>query len=550
MATVRELVTKWDFDVNAKPLDKADEKVISLQSRLKKLSQTSIDLGKKFSTFVTLPILGLGAALVKSASDAEETESKFATVFRAVSKEAEETAKNLSTNFGLSSVKAKQLLSDTGDLLSGFGFTGEKALELSKDVNELAVDLASFTNFSGGAEGASAALTKALLGERESIKSLGITIQEKDVQDRVALLTSKGITFASERQAKAFATLQLAQEQSKNAIGDFARTNQGFANQMRILGSRVNDLAVDFGKILLPIANKIIMAVRKLIERFTGFSKNTKTTILIVAGLAAALGPLLLVFGSVAAIIPAIVSGLVILRKALLLTNIQALLIPALIIAAILAIGLIAEDIVAFFQGRKSITGLAVAKVGEMINFIKAKFMELPQFFASLVDGISHFFDGLEEKFMALPRFVKIFAAAILQPLRVLITTIRTIGGVIGAVVGGDLSAALDAVSQGFTDFFKGGLGESITASLGFGERGAESIPQALGVAASQAGPSQSAISGNRSTQLNIESPITVNVPAGTSPSEAGQFVSDGMMDGFARILRETERATRPQEAF
>ena len=68
-------------------------------------------------------------------------------------KQAEETAHTFKESFGLSEQSAKDLLSSTGDLLVGFGFTEESALGLSTQVNQLAVDLASFTNFSGGAKG-------------------------------------------------------------------------------------------------------------------------------------------------------------------------------------------------------------------------------------------------------------------------------------------------------------------------------------------------------------------------------------------------------------
>ena len=140
----------------------------------------------------TAPLLGLGVTAVKLASDFEETQSKFNTVFKDIRSDADLTAKNLSDNFGLSSKASLQLLSDTGDLLTGFGFTQEEALKLSKEVNELAVDLASFTNFSGGAEGASLALTKALLGERESIKQLGIAITEADLK---SFAEEQGLVF-------------------------------------------------------------------------------------------------------------------------------------------------------------------------------------------------------------------------------------------------------------------------------------------------------------------------------------------------------------------
>ena len=133
-------------------------------------------VGVKLSLAVTLPIAALGVAVVKVASDFEETESKFNTVFSSIRQQANDTAKNLKNNFGLSSRAALQLLGDTGDLLVGFGFTESAALKMSQQVNELAVDLASFTNVQGGAQSASIALTKALLGERESITPFGISI--------------------------------------------------------------------------------------------------------------------------------------------------------------------------------------------------------------------------------------------------------------------------------------------------------------------------------------------------------------------------------------
>jgi len=251
--------------------------IIGDASKLKgALSEAEIGINrfseKVFSTGKNMTLIGtaitaVSVGLIKMASDAEETATKFSVVFKDVSDQAAKSAKNLSDNFGLSQKAAKQLLSDTGDLLTGFGFTGQAALDLSTKVNELAVDLASFTNYSGGAEGASAALTKALLGERESVKALGISILETDVQAKVLLLTQQGMVFETDRQAKAYATLMIAQEQSKNAIGDFARTSEGFANQMRILKGRVTDTAIALGEHLLPMATKVVGKVIEVVTK-------------------------------------------------------------------------------------------------------------------------------------------------------------------------------------------------------------------------------------------------------------------------------------------
>ena len=244
---------------------------------------------------ITLPVIGLGAAAVKLASDFEETQSKFNTVFKDIREQANTTAKNLSDNFGLSSRASLQLLSDTGDLLTGFGFTQQEALLLSKQVNELAVDLASFTNFSGGAEGASLALTKALLGERESIKQLGIAITEADLK---RFAEEQGLIFKElNRVEKATLTYQLALTQSKNAIGDFSRTSEQFANQMRILKGELEDVAIELGVELLPIAKSLVGGLRDLTKFTSQFSDEQKQGALQVAGFAAALGPIISIGG-------------------------------------------------------------------------------------------------------------------------------------------------------------------------------------------------------------------------------------------------------------
>ena len=279
------------------------------ESRLQKFATKMKDVGKNLTATVTLPLIGIGGLSLKVASDFEETASKFQTVFSNISKSAENSFETLRAEYGLSSLAAKQLLADTGDLLTGFGFSQQSALELSTQVQKLAVDLASFTNFSGGATGASEALTKALIGERDSLKALGIAILEEDVKKQVAINTAKGLVFETERQAQAQATLDIALEQSKNALGDYGRTQEGFANQTRLLQSRIQDLGTELGTILIPIATRITKAITSVIESFRALDETSKKLIVIFSGIAASIGPLLFAIGSVIKIAPVFIAG-------------------------------------------------------------------------------------------------------------------------------------------------------------------------------------------------------------------------------------------------
>jgi hypothetical protein len=295
------------FGINLESFRSGLQKVEkSLDATGKKMQQ----IGQNMSMYITLPVAAIGAASLKAASDAEETFSKFDTVFRDIQGSAETAFQTLRTEYGLSSTAAKQMLGDTGDLLTGFGFSQQGALDLSMEVQKLAVDLASFTNYSGGAKGASEALTKALLGEREQLKSLGIAIMEEDVKRQVALNTKNGIVHATDREAKAYATLQLALQQSGNAIGDYARTSGSFANQSRLLRERITDLSVELGSVFLPLATKIVSAVTGAVEWFSKLDGSIKAIIAVVAALAAAIGPLLIGFGFlVSNIIPMLKAG-------------------------------------------------------------------------------------------------------------------------------------------------------------------------------------------------------------------------------------------------
>jgi len=343
---------KIEVEIGAKILSNFKSKLNEVSSSLDSISAKARQVGTALSVGVTLPLIALGAAAIKSGSDAEETASKFNTVFKSIQKTANDAATDLSKSFGLSANAAKQLLGDTGDLLTGFGFTQESALSLSKQVNELAVDLASFTNFSGGAEGASSALTKALLGERDSVKALGISILEEDVKKQVAINTANGLTFATERQAKAQAKLDIAIQQSTNAIGDYSRTSDSFANQQRRLGAVLEDIGASIGTILLPIATKLTEVIRGLAERFSNLSPQAKQIIVIFAGIADSIGPLLLALGSITTILPLIGAGFVALTG------------PIGIAVAAISIGIIA--IVSDLEGFQRQLQLALL---EVINF-------------------------------------------------------------------------------------------------------------------------------------------------------------------------------------
>jgi len=188
-----------------------------------------------------------------AARDAEETRSKFNTVFESIQNKANETADNLARDFGLAGTTARKLLGDTGDLLVGFGFAEGKALDLSKQVNTLAQDLSSFTNFAGGAEGANQALTKAILGETESVKALGIVLRQNTPEFKKAMEQTMRNQNVDSNQARALVLLKEMYRQSGKAVGDYERTKNSLANVEKRLDEEQKQTMETLGKELVPL---------------------------------------------------------------------------------------------------------------------------------------------------------------------------------------------------------------------------------------------------------------------------------------------------------
>jgi hypothetical protein len=286
------------------------------EARMKKFREQCTAIGRGMMIAGTA-VIGALTLITKKASDAQETYAKFGTVFKDSSEEAEQAASDLTKRYGLSTLAAKDMLGATGDLLTGLGIQSKVALSLSQRTQQLAVDLASFTNYQGGAKGASEALTKAMLGEREMVKSLGIVITEEMVKEHLLREGKAKLTGQALLQAKAEATLAIAIGQSKNAIGDYERTSGSLANVTRRLFARLQDLWVMIGTKLIPVATDIATKVIDIVEKTKAWTEAHPKLAAMIVKVAAAGGALMAVLGPLAMALPGLVSGFTMIGGAL-----------------------------------------------------------------------------------------------------------------------------------------------------------------------------------------------------------------------------------------
>lgn len=305
--------------------DEAD----TLGKRLKRAGEKMKGIGRSMSTYITLPLAALAGASIKMASDFTESLNKVDVAFASSSKEVRKFAETTLETFGIAEGTALDMAALFGDMATSMGVPTDKAAGLSTAMVGLAGDLSSFKNIN--IKEVTTALNGVFTGETESLKRLGIVMTQTNLKQ---FALSQGMSDNLEVMTQA-QKVQLRYayilDKTKNAQGDFARTSDGSANQMRIFSETVKELSVAFGEVLLPYFTKAVTYVNKVIKGFVDLSPATKKVIVVVAALVAVVGPLLIGLGFLSTtILPALATGFSILLGPI-----------GLISAAIIALGVV-----------------------------------------------------------------------------------------------------------------------------------------------------------------------------------------------------------------
>lgn len=292
--------------------------------------------GQNLTLGVTAPIVAAGAAAVKFASDMEESTNKVNVAFGQSTDKVKEWAGTTLESFGIAEGTSLDMAALFGDMGTAMGQSQEEAAKMSMSLVGLAGDMASFKNI--GIDQAQDALKGIFTGEGEALKTLGIVMQDSTLK-AYALATGQKKAYSEMTQAEKVALrYSFVMDAAKNSQGDFARTSDGTANQLRIMQESLKELAASIGTLLLPIITPLIAKLNEWAKSFTGLDDGTKKIIIVVAAVAAALGPLLIVVGAVISAVGTIAAALPALGAAFaVLTGPIGLVVAA--IAALIAIG-------------------------------------------------------------------------------------------------------------------------------------------------------------------------------------------------------------------
>lgn len=217
----------------------------------------------------------VGAAAIKAASDLEEADSKFQTVFRGQVTAAQKMADQLNESYGQSRREAREYLAAMQDLLVPMGMGRIAAGKLSNEIVKLGTDLGSFNNRKTA--DVMRDIQGALVGEFEAMKKYGSILNATLIQEKafaMGLAETKNQLTAAD---KAQAAYQLIVESSTDAMGDFNRTSAGYANTTKTLDAAWEDFAATLGTKFLPAASATKKFMASILSEATKVITATET---------------------------------------------------------------------------------------------------------------------------------------------------------------------------------------------------------------------------------------------------------------------------------
>ena len=217
-----------------------------------------------------------------------ETFKYCAPIAGALGFSAEDTAEaiGLMANAGIKSSQAGTSLRSIMNNLTG-------------DIKLSGAALGDVTIATTNAEGSMRGLSDILADCRGAFSQLSESEKANAAESLVGKNAMSGFLALMNAAPADIAKLSGAIDNCDGASAKMADTMQdNLAGQLTILKSQLQELAIAFGEILMPAIRNIVSHVQAFIDKLNGMDEGTKQSIVKIALLVAAIGPLLIIIGT------------------------------------------------------------------------------------------------------------------------------------------------------------------------------------------------------------------------------------------------------------
>ena len=259
MAGNRERKLKIEATLDAKGVKKGAKQVDSATKRMgKNVSKTSGTIKTAMQVVAAGAVIAFGKSMVTNAAVMESVEARTDKVFGASAAKINQWADDSAAAMGMSSNEVQNLANSLGDLLVPLGISRSEAAAFSMESLEVANALSEWTGGQVSVEMAAEATRKALLGEREMLKELGVKISEADVKTRVLANGQGELTGDAMAAAKAMATQEIIVEKSADALTAYAESGDTALRAQKDLASQTAELKDELSQQLAPVLNAAV----------------------------------------------------------------------------------------------------------------------------------------------------------------------------------------------------------------------------------------------------------------------------------------------------
>lgn len=198
------------------------------------------------------------------ASNLQQSEGGVESVFKKSASTIKKWASSASQDVGLTANAYNEMATILGSQLKNMGIDMDQVTGKTGDLIKLGSDLAA--TFGGPTSDAVSAISALMRGEADPIERYGVSIKQADVNARLAEKGLKGLTGAAAKQAHALTVLELLNEQTADAQGQFSREANTAAGATERLKARLIDKATAIGTYLLPAYTKVVTWINSKVE--------------------------------------------------------------------------------------------------------------------------------------------------------------------------------------------------------------------------------------------------------------------------------------------
>lgn len=219
------------------------------------------------------------------ASDLAEVQNVVDVTFGSATEAINSWSKECLAAYGMNEVSAKRYAGTLGAMLKSSGLAGDAIVDMSKDMVGLAGDMASFYNLD--LETAFEKIRSGISGETEPLKQLGINMSVANLE---AYALSQGITTAYNEMSQAEQVMlryNYLMSTTADAQGDFARAQDSYANQTRLLSESWLEFTGIMAEQLLPVLTTIVSWLNNIVAFLT---ENADMVSAVLVGLATTVG--------------------------------------------------------------------------------------------------------------------------------------------------------------------------------------------------------------------------------------------------------------------